>query len=166
MWVEPEIRDSVVDTITYFHNRSELPVYKLLKVISLSSVKYYRWEKRYGKKNKHNGRVPKQHWLTPEEVRKIIDYAREHYAERDFYYRYGYRSLTYNMLDENIVAVHPSTVYRILKKEGLLNKWNTQKSSLKGTGFIQPDEPHKHWHLDIKYLNFNGTFLFVAQLIS
>jgi len=62
--------------------------------------------------------------------------------------------------------VHPSSVYRILKKAGLLNKWNTSKRNLKGTGFKQPDYPHKHWHVDIKYLNFNGTFLFLISVLD
>ena len=70
------------------------------------------------------------------------------------------------MLDLNIAAVHPSSVYRILKKAGLLNKWNTSKRNLKGTGFKQPDYPHKHWHVDIKYLNFNGTFLFLISVLD
>jgi transposase InsO family protein len=70
------------------------------------------------------------------------------------------------MLDLNIAAVYPSSVYRILKKAGLLNKWNTNKTSLKGTGFKQPDGPHKHWHTDIKYLNFNGSFLFLISVLD
>jgi putative transposase len=166
MWVEPEIRDSVVDTITYLHIRSGQPVYKLLRIIKLSHVKYYRWVSRYGKRNQHNGKIPKQHWLTPDEEQKIRDYATEHYADSDYYCRLGYRRLCYNMLDENIAAVHPSTVYRILKEEGLLNKWNTNKRSLKGTGFKQPDQPHKHWHLDIKFLNFNGSYMFLISLLD
>ena len=27
----------------------------------------------------------------------------------------------------------------------------------------QPDFPHKHWRVDIKYLNFNETFLFLMK---
>ncbi len=70
------------------------------------------------------------------------------------------------MLDENIVAVRPSSVYRVLKAAGLLNLWNTEKKNLKGSGFKQPDGPHKHWHTDIKYLNFNGSFLFLISVID
>ena len=52
------------------------------------------------------------------------------------------------MLDEDIVAVSPSTTYRVLSKAGRLDRWNP-KPSKKGTGFVQPLRPHEHWHTDI-----------------
>jgi putative transposase len=165
-WVELEIRDSVVERITYLSERSSLPVCRLLKFIDLSKAKFYQWQKRTGTPNRHNGQIPKSHWLLPEEVEKIIKYAKEHYSGGDYFLKDGYRRLTYQMLDEDIVAVSPSSVYRILKANGLLNTWNTSKRSLKGTGFKQPDYPHKHWHVDIKHLNFNGTFLFLIPVID
>jgi hypothetical protein len=41
------------------------------------------------------------------------------------------------MLDADIVAVRPSSVWRVLSQGGLLLKWNG-KLSKKGTGFEQP----------------------------
>ena len=41
------------------------------------------------------------------------------------------------MLDADIVAVSPSSVWRVLGQAGLLSKWNG-KPSKKGTGFEQP----------------------------
>lgn len=70
------------------------------------------------------------------------------------------------MLDDNIVAVSPSVVYRVLKHAGLLNKWNQVKKSSKGCGFHQPTAPHEHWHIDIKYVNYKGTFLFLISVID
>jgi len=69
-------------------------------------------------------------------------------------------------MDENIVAASPSSVYRILKAANLLNKLNTKKRNKKGTGFQQPDGPHKHWHADIKYLTFNGLFFFLISVLD
>jgi transposase InsO family protein len=138
----------------------------MLKIIGLKKVTYYRWLKRIGQPNWHNGKIPKSHWLTPEEVKKIEDYVRGHYSFNDLYLRDGYRRVAYNMLDEDIVAASSSSVYRVLKAAGLLNQWNTTKKNLKGSGFRQPDGPHKHWHTDIKYLNFNGTFLFLISVID
>jgi transposase InsO family protein len=166
MWVEPEIRDSVVKDVNYLSTRSGIPVKKLLPCIGLCRVKFYKWVNRSGMVNRHNGKIPKTHWLTPEEIKAVEYFARSHYSESDYYLRDGYRRVAYKMLDLNIAAVHPSSVYRILKKAGLLNKWNTSKRSLKGTGFKQPDYPHKHWHMDIKYLNFNGTFLFLISVLD
>ena len=166
MWVEPEIRDSVVEHVGYLSNRSGIPVKILLSHIGLCRVKYYKWVKRAGAPNRHNGKIPKSHWLTPEEIKVIEDYARKDYAGSDFFLKDGYRRITYRMLDLNIAAAHPSSVYRILKEVGLLNKWNTVRKSSKGQGFRQPDHPHKHWHVDIKYLNFLGTYLFLISVLD
>lgn len=165
-WVEPEKRDSVVKHISYLSMRTGISVKKLLSHIGLCRVKFYKWLNRTGTPNNHNGKIPKSHWLTPEEIKLIEDFAREHYSVNDYFLKDGYRRITYAMLDLNIVAVHPSSVYRILMKAGLLNKWNTNKKNMKGKGFHQPDYPHKHWHVDIKYLNFNGTFLFLISILD
>ncbi len=165
-WVKPEIRDSVVKHILYLSLRCEIPITILLPQIGLCRVKFYKWLNRTGDPNNHNGKIPKRHWLTPEEIKLIEHFAQERYPINDYFLKDGYRRITYAMLDQNIVAVHPSSVYRILKKAGLLNKWNTNKKSMKGKGFHQPDYPHKHWHIDIKYLNFNGTFLFLISILD
>ncbi len=77
----------------------------------------------------------------------------------------GYRRLAFMMLDDDIVAVSPSSVYRVLKQANRLDrKW--QKTSKKGTGFVQPLAPHKHWHVDISYLNLGGTFYYLCSLLD
>jgi putative transposase len=54
------------------------------------------------------------------------------------------------MLDQDVVAVSPASVYRVLAKAGLLQPWTTTPSK-KGTGFVQPLAPHEHWHTDVSY---------------
>jgi hypothetical protein len=49
------------------------------------------------------------------------------------------------MIDADLVAVNPSSVYRVLKGAGVLGRWN-RKPSKKGQGFTQPIGPHEHWH--------------------
>jgi hypothetical protein len=49
------------------------------------------------------------------------------------------------MLDADVVAVSPSSIYRVLRDAKLMERRNT-KSSLKGTGFQQPLVSHEHWH--------------------
>jgi len=46
------------------------------------------------------------------------------------------------MLDADIVAVSPTSVWRVLGQAGLLSKWNG-KPSKKGTGFEQPMVAHE-----------------------
>jgi hypothetical protein len=68
-----------------------------------------------------------------------------------------YRRLTFMMLDADILAVSPASVWRVSGQVGLLSKWNG-KPSKKGTGFEQPVAVHPHWHIDVSYINISGTF--------
>jgi len=69
------------------------------------------------------------------------------------------------MLDQDIVAVSPSSVYRVLSAAGLLRRWNVKKSS-KGKGFKQPLKPHEHWHIDVSYVNILGTFYYLCSILD
>jgi putative transposase len=69
------------------------------------------------------------------------------------------------MLDADVVAVSPSSVYRVLRDAGLLQRFNG-KPSRKGTGFEQPLRPHEHWHVDVSYLNVCGTFYYLCSLLD
>jgi transposase InsO family protein len=69
------------------------------------------------------------------------------------------------MIDDDIVAVSPSSVYRVLKNAGLMQRWN-RKASKKGTGFHQPLKPHEHWHIDISYINVCGIFYYMCSVLD
>ena len=77
----------------------------------------------------------------------------------------GYRRLTFMMLDADIVAVSPTSVWRVLGQAGLLSKWNG-KPSKKGTGFEQPLAAHQHWHIDVSYINISGTFYYLCSILD
>ena len=140
-------------------NKTNTPVNKLLGMIGITSGS--RRIDRFGKRNNHNGFIPKKHWIVEWERQAIINYAQTHIGE-------GYRRMTYMMIDENIAAVNPSTTYRVLKSAGLLSRWNKVKKSSKGNGFDQPTFPHPAaaGHSDIKYVNFRGIFLFLISVID
>jgi len=67
------------------------------------------------------------------------------------------------MLDADIVAVSPASVWRVLNRAGLLRKWNG-KPSKKGMGFEQPPQPH--WHIDVSYLNVCATFYYLCSILD
>src|SRR5213594_320670 len=69
------------------------------------------------------------------------------------------------MLDADIVAVSPASVWRVLSRAGLLRKWNS-KASKKGTGFEQPPQPHQHWHIDVSCINIAGTFYYLCSVLD
>jgi len=148
----------IIDFIQRWAPRSELPALQLVAWIGLARSKYYDWKERYGQANEHNALVPRDHWLEQSEKQAILDFHRQYPLE-------GYRRLTFMMLDRNLVAVSPSSTYRVLKAAGLLEGWNPQPSK-KGTGFLQPLVPHQHWHIDVSYLNISGTFFYLCSLLD
>jgi putative transposase len=50
-------------------------------------------------------------------------------------------------------------------KQGCFRNGTARKAS-KGTGFVQPLNPHEHWHVDISYLNICGTFYYLCSLLD
>jgi transposase InsO family protein len=69
------------------------------------------------------------------------------------------------MLDADVVACSPASVYRVLKGAGLLDR-HTPKPSSKGKGFVQPLQPHQHWHVDVSHLNICGTFYYQCSILD
>ena len=138
--------------------RTDIAVGRMVRWLGVGSSKFYAWRRRYGKVNEHNARVPRDHWLQSWETRSILDFEREYTLE-------GYRRLAFMMLDRDIVAVSPTSVYRVLKKAGRIRGWN-RKPSRKGTGFHQPLGPHQHWHVDISYINVCGTFYYLCSVLD
>jgi putative transposase len=126
--------------------------------LGISLSKFYDWRKRYGKMNEHNASIPRDHWLTEEEKRAILDYEREYPLE-------GYRRLTFMMLDDDVAAASPATVYRVLKSADRLGR-PSPSNERKGKGFHQPARPHRHWHIDFSHLNVCGTFYHICSIID
>ena len=148
----------MVDYIDKWTLRAEIAAKQLLAWMGLPTSKFHLWRKHYGRPHAHNGHIPRDGWLEAWEKQAIIDFHRRFPLE-------GYRRLTFMMLDQDIVAVSPSSTYRVLKGAGLLdrNKWAPSK---KGTGFVQPLKAHDHWHIDISYLNIAGTFYFLCSVLD
>ena len=158
MWVPHDTRDAVVDFVNYWSERSGICVYKFVHWLGIKSSKFYDWKKRYGKVNEHNSWIPRDFWLEDWEKQAIINFFLSHPDE-------GYRRLAFMMIDADVAAVSPSSVYRVLSAEGLLRKWKPGSSS-KGDGFKGPSRPHEHWHIDISYLNIRGTFYYLCSILD
>lgn len=152
------MRDEVVDFMNRWSQRTEIALVRMTGWLGVRSSKFYDWRSRYGKVNEHNAWVPRDHWLEPWEKAAILEFERQYPLE-------GYRRLAFMMLDADVVAVSPSSVYRVLKQAGLLGGWN-RKPSRKGTGFEHPLQAHAHWHVDVSYINVCGTFYYLCSLLD
>jgi transposase InsO family protein len=158
-WVEPDVRDQVVDFVNDWSAKAEVPQGQLLQLVGVGRGKFANWRDRYGKVNEHNAWIPRDAWLTDAEVDAILGFRAAHPLD-------GYRRLTYMMIDANAVAASPATVYRVLRRAGCLSRWRPGEPSRKGRGFHQPRGPHEHWHIDVTHINAGGTFYYLCTVLD
>ena len=157
-WVPHDIRDEIIDFIDYWKTQTGILMKYFIKCIGIRTSKFYNWRERYGKANEHNNKVPRDWWLLNWEKDAIIRFYLEHPTD-------GYRRLAFMMIDRDIVAVSPSSLYRVLNNADVMRRWS-RNISKKGTGFQQPAKPHEHWHTDISYINIHGTFYYLCSVMD
>ena len=153
-----DVRDQIVDFVRRWSEKTGIGAGRFIEWLRIRASKFYDWRERYGQVNEHNGWVPRDFWLEQWEKEAIVDFHLKNPLE-------GYRRLTFMMLDQDVVAVSPSSVWRVLGQAGLLSKWKGQPSR-KGTGFEQPLQAHGHWHIDISYINISGTFYYLCSVLD
>src|SRR5437879_3089090 len=158
LWVPHDTRDQIVDFVRRWSEKTGIGAGRFIGWLDVAASKFYDWRERYGKVNEHNGWVPRDFWLEDWEKQAIIGFHLKNQLE-------GYRRLTFMMLDADIVAVSPTSVWRVLGQAGLLSKWNG-KPSKKGMGFEQPLAARQHWHIDVSYINISGTFYYLCSILD
>lgn len=153
-----DTRDAIVDFVRKWAERTEIPAARFIQWIGVQRGKFYNWTTRYGKANEHNALVPRDHWVEPWEKEAVLAFHAKNTLE-------GYRRLTFMMLDAGVVAVSPTTTWRILSNAGVIDKWK-KRISKKGSGFVQPLKPHEHWHVDVAHVNVAGTFYYLCSVLD
>jgi transposase InsO family protein len=149
----------VVDYVRYWSRRTGSSYCRIVQWIGIPRSKLYQGQDRYGKVNEHNGWIPRDFGLRDWEKQAILEFWNAHSTE-------GYRRMTYMRLDADIVAVSPRTVYRLLQEAGVLHRGNPNTKGRKGQGFEQPLGPHEHWHIDLSYVNIQGTFYYLCSVLD
>lgn len=147
-----------MDYVRRWNERTEIPAGRFVGWLGITSSKFHDWRQRYGKVNEHNAWIPRDWWLEDWEKQAIVRFSFEYPLE-------GYRRLAFMMLDRDVAAASPSSVYRVLKAAGRIGR-STNKPSKKGTGFHQPQKAHEHWHIDISYINIHGTFYYLTTVLD
>ena len=116
-----------------------------LMALGIPKSSYYRW--RRGQHNSGNRGRP---WncITPEEENKILTVARE-------YTELSSRQLSAWITDNAGFAVSESTVYRILRREGLVKRLEVQLVAGKEY-HPKTTRPHQMWATDASYFRVVG----------
>ncbi len=113
--------------------------------LGVSKSSYYRW--RQGRHGLGNRRIP---WnrITAEEENRLLAIARG-------YPELSSRQLSAWIIDHEGFAISESTVYRILRKEGLVKRQETQIMAAKEF-HIKTTRPHQMWATDASYFRVVG----------
>jgi len=116
-----------------------------LMTLGIPKSSYYRW--RRGQPDSGNRRRP---WnrITPEEEDKVLAVARE-------FPNLSSRQLSAWITDNKGFAVSESTVYRILRREGLVKRQETQLMAAKEY-HTKTTRPHQMWATDASYFRVVG----------
>jgi putative transposase len=144
--------------IETWSSRTGLPIRRLIGWLGVTPSKFYLWQSRRGQPRPPRVRVPRDGDLRPWEKAAILAFHQSHLLD-------GYRRLAYMMIDANVVAVSPSSVYRVLKDAGVLRS-KSGKISLKGKGFVQPVAPHDHWHIDVSVIKVRRTYFYLCSILD
>jgi transposase InsO family protein len=152
------VRDGLVSWLDRWAATLDRSVTFLCGKLGLHESRLREWRSRVGQVNKHNGAQPKETWVDAETRQKIIDFYLAHPED-------GYRRCTYMMLDADVAAVCPATVYNTLKKAGVLRRREVRKSK-KGDGFVQPLTLHEQWHTDITYIRIGTKYYYLISFLD
>ncbi len=134
---------------------------RTLGVLCIAVSSYYRWlkEERWAQELPKEPEKPVQVYeATPQEKEKVRAYALKHPAIR-------HRELAWRMVDEDVVCLSPSTVYRILKEQNLVSPWRRRKKRTR-----QEEEkatrPDERWATDLMYVEVAGLKYYQLNFID
>jgi len=156
----PELRREVKALVEQTKQRSGWPVRQTLRALEIAPATYYRWWRAMAQgKPRACSPAGSMYELLPSERRAIVDYALKHPEVR-------HRELAWKMLDESVVAVSASSVYRVLREANLVCGWKP-KPKVKGGGRGEPPRrPDEKWQTDIKYIRVGARNYYLLSFMD
>jgi transposase InsO family protein len=94
----------------------------------------------------------------PEERAAVREYALKHPELR-------HRELAWRMVDEDVVYVSPSTVYRILKEENLVCPWR-RRTKRRREAEEKARRPDEVWATDLKYVAVGARNYYLISFLD
>ena len=120
---------------------------RTLGVLAIAVSSYYRWlkeEKWVQELTQSSARPVQVYEATEEEKAAVRSYALKHPAIR-------HRELALRMVDEDVVCLSPSTVYRILKEQNLVSPWRRREKRSREDN-EKATKPDERWATDLMYV--------------
>lgn len=155
-WSDPEERTDLIAFVERMLKLDLLTQADILARLGLDRKRLARWKEKGDEPSLPHRPRPVDGTLNQEEKSMICNYYLQHPGD-------GYRRCTYMMQDEKLIGVSPSTVYSVLKEQGVLRK----PQNIPGTkGFHQPTGPHQHWHTDFTAIKAGDTYYHLISVID
>jgi transposase InsO family protein len=149
-----------LDFIQNIREEFGLTLSKTLSLLGVNRNTYYHWLGQSS--NPVEKRMRHVMQITDEEIRKILEYR----CKNDYNRNLGYKKLSWKMIDEGVVFVTPSSVYRILKEHCLLGKTYKDSEESDKEYKHKPGRVHHHWHTDIAYVVLRGVYYFFIFMLD
>jgi hypothetical protein len=153
-----EVRQIAEMEILRYKSQTGLSLKILLKYAGIPQRTWREWRKRCNIETVHNNNIPKNYYLTPEEVKRIVSYCTENPLK-------GYRMQCWEMVDRNVAFVSCSSVYNVIKRYDLGKKW-AEAVEMKKKGFDQPKSIHEQWHIDFSYIKIGDAFYYFLSILD
>lgn len=147
-------------TVERVQEQSGQPVSWILVELGLTRSVYYDWLERERKGSLVDCVVVPRSPLVAlhDEIEAAVAYAKAHPRE-------GYRRLAWMMVDEDVVYLTPSTVYRILGRHDLLYRWKRPEPG-QGRRVPEATYPDEVWHVALMYLWVKGRWYFLVTVLD
>jgi transposase InsO family protein len=155
-----QVREEIIEYVQKTKQRSNWKLNEIVGVLGISRARYYDWLRQRGQEKIDNtireSVCPFRALLW--EKTACVSYALSHPQE-------GYRRLAWKMVDEDVVHLSPSSVYRILDQRDLLYRWKRSNSGASRKP-PKPKRPNEVWHTDIMYLWVRGRWYFLVSVLD
>lgn len=122
--------------------RSGWPVRRTLLALGIAPATYYRQQGRTAGGRRTRPVVVAE--ALPEERAAVEAFARRHPELR-------HRALAWTMVDQDVACLSPSTVYRILRRRGLVPEWAPPQRR-RSKPLPRPSRPNAQWQTDLRYV--------------
>jgi len=148
-----------LELVAVTRRRTGWTLRRILKRLGLPKARYHDWKKRAARNRLGDLRAVGLCYraMLEEEKEAVIAYALSHPKD-------GYRRLCWQMVDEDVAYMSPSSVYRILDDADLLYRW--KRSTRSGEPPPRPEEPNERWHVDLMYLRVADAWYFLVTVLD
>ena len=157
----PELQKQVHATVMQTKERSGWPARRTLAALGIARSTYQRWlrEEAWARSLPEAAMPAVQPYEASEEEKQaVVGYARKHAELR-------HRELAWRTVDEGVVYLSPSTVYRILKTFQLVCPWRRRMKRRREEA-EKASRPDERWATDVMQIQVGDGTYFVTSFMD